>query len=59
MIKLDASGKLQLLTNKQKTVCRVSHPEVPRKRCSENMPQVYRGTLMSMSDFNKAAKQRN
>ena len=28
-----------------------------RKRCSENMQQVYRKTLMSRCDLNKAAKQ--
>ena len=28
-----------------------------RKRCSENMRQIYRGTPMLKCDFNKAAKQ--
>ena len=31
---------------------------VPRKRCSENMQQIYRRTPMPKCDFNKAAKQR-
>ena len=30
---------------------------VPRKRCSENMQQIYRRTPMSKYDFNKVAKQ--
>ena len=30
---------------------------VPRKRCSENMQQIYRGTPMPKCDFNKVAKQ--
>ena len=30
---------------------------VPRKRCSENMQQIYRRTLMPKCDFNKVALQ--
>ena len=30
---------------------------VPKKRCSENMQQIYRRTLMPRCDFNKVAKQ--
>ena len=30
---------------------------VPRKRCSENMQQIYRRTTMPKCDFNKVAKQ--
>ena len=30
---------------------------VPRKRCSENMQQIYRRTPMPKCDFNKVAKQ--
>ena len=30
---------------------------VPRKRCSENMQQIYRRTPMPKSDFNKVALQ--
>ena len=30
---------------------------VPRKRCSENMQQIYRRTPMPKCDFNKAALQ--
>ena len=30
---------------------------VPRKRCSENMQQIYRRTPMSKCDFNKVPKQ--
>ena len=30
---------------------------VLRKRCSENMAQIYRGTPMPKCDFNKVAKQ--
>ena len=30
---------------------------VPRKRCSENMPQIYRRTPMPKCDFNKVALQ--
>ena len=29
----------------------------PRKRCSENLHQIYRRTLMPKCDFNKVAKQ--
>ena len=32
---------------------------VPRKRCSENMQQIYRGTPMPKCDFNKVALQLN
>ena len=31
---------------------------VSRKRCSENMQQIYRRTPMPKCDFNKVAKQR-
>ena len=31
--------------------------EVLRKRCSENMQQIYRRTLMQKCDFNKVALQ--
>ena len=31
--------------------------DVRRKRCSENMQQIYRRTPMPKYDFNKAAKQ--
>ena len=30
---------------------------VPRKKCSENVQQIYRRTLMPKCDFNKVAKQ--
>ena len=30
---------------------------VLRKRCSENIQQIYKGTLMPKCDFNKIAKQ--
>ena len=30
---------------------------VPRKRCSENMQQIYRRAPMPKCDFNEAAKQ--
>ena len=30
---------------------------IPRKRCSENMRQIYRRTPMPKCDFNKVAKQ--
>ena len=35
---------------------RKSHKGVPRKRCSENMQQIYTRTPMPKCDFNKFAK---
>ena len=32
---------------------------VPRKKCSENMQQIYKRTPMAKCDFNKVAKQLN
>ena len=38
--------------------CRSNHPEVfLKKRCSENMQQIYMRTSIPKCDFNKVAKQ--
>ena len=40
-----------------KTVQKQPYRGVPRKRCSENVQQIYRRTPMPKCDFNKVAKQ--
>ena len=40
-----------------KTVQKQPSRGVPRKRCSENVQQIYRRTPMPKCDFNKVAKQ--
>ena len=47
-----------LLSKFQKLYSQKQSPRgVPRKRCSENMQQIYRRTPMPKCDFNKVAKQ--
>ena len=47
----------KVLVETQPETVRSSHPEVLLKRCSENMQQIYRRTLMSKCDVNKVATQ--
>ena len=49
----NVSSRLQKFKNKQKQ----PSTGVLRKRCSENMQQIYRRTPMPKYDFNKVAKQ--
>ena len=53
------SNKLSLNVDKTKWLLFQKLPPrgALRKRCSENMQQIYRGILMPKCDFNKVAKQ--
>ena len=44
-------------TSKMDSIQKQPPRGVPRKRCSENMQQIYRRTPMPKCDFNKVTKQ--
>ena len=50
------SHEYTISTKIQKKIQKQLFRDVPRKRCSENMQQIYRRTPMSNCDFNNVAE---